>query len=1000
MEPQEPAQPVRVSLKVKALTFISLLLLAVGASLGWYFLSQTEGVITNELQKRALSLTKNLAHNSKYGVLTEDQEILQGLMDGILQEDSVFFVLITDAKGKVLAQAFKEKGSATPDSKAVALARRHAMTLAPDIVAPSVHYHIIDGQGVYHTAAPILTTETTPRKSDQQLATAMLLMGQAAPAEPNPTPKTIRRGSVQILLSPAKVRANIQSTFTTGTVLTLGIILVGLLGSLLFCSYTLTPVQAVARAASKVAAGDLSQRVKAASRDEIGVLAMTFNHMTESLDQMTRAQQQRLAELSALHAVGLVINSALDLDQLIDLTLGAVVEHLGYDRAKLFLVDADKQALVHGKIAGVSEAIRSRVQNTVIPLRADGGFHAKVALSGEPIRIERMDQVREQAYKPMLDLLATKSLLIVPLKVEDRVLGVLSVDKFRTNRTVTETDQRLLTTLASQLAIAIANALAYREIEQLNASLEEKVLERTEELRFAKEAAEVASQTKSQFLANMSHELRTPLNAIIGYSEMLQEEAEDLDQEDFIPDLQKIHAAGKHLLVLINDVLDISKIEAGRMDLYLETFDVAAMIQDVTLTIQPLAEQKHNTLEVRCEDGLGAMRADLTKVRQALFNLLSNACKFTEQGTVTLVARRQLFDGRAWMTFRVADTGIGMSSEQMARLFQPFSQADASTTRKYGGTGLGLAISRRFCQMMGGDITVESTPGQGATFTIRLPAEAALPQTAATSPEDSSTAEAVPEGTPIVLVIDDDPTVHDLMRRFLAKEGFHMLAARSGAEGLRLAKATHPTVITLDVMMPGMDGWSVLTALQADADLAHIPVIMLTIVDDKNMGYTLGATDYLTKPINWQRLAALMDKYRCEAPPCPVLVIEDDPAMRELLRRTLEREGWTVAEATDGRIALELVAANRPELILLDLMLPEMDGFAFVEALHRREDWRSIPVVVITAKDLTPDDHRRLNGYVERILQKGAYSREELLREVSHQVATSLPREPASLEEE
>jgi signal transduction histidine kinase/DNA-binding response OmpR family regulator/HAMP domain-containing protein len=1000
MEPQEPTQPVRVSLKVKALTFISLLILAVGASVSWYFLSQTQGVLTAELQKRALSLTKNLAHNSKYGVLTEDTEILRELMDGILQEDSVFFVLITDAKGKVLAQAFKEHEQTTPNSSAVELARRHAMTLAPAVVAPSVHYHVIDERGIYHTAAPILTTETAPSKSDQQLATAMLLMGQGASAEPHQAPETIRRGSVQILLSPTKVHANIRNTFTTGIILTLGIILVGLLVSFLFCGYTLTPVQAMARAAAKVAGGDLSQRVEATSRDEIGVLAMTFNHMTESLDQMTRAQQQRLAELSALHAVGLVINSALDLDQLIDLTLGAVVEHLGYDRAKLFLVDADQQALVHGKIAGVSGAIQSQVQNTIIPLREDGGFHAKAALSGEPIRIESMDQVLDQAYKPMLDLLETKSLLIVPLKVEERVLGVLSVDKFRTHRTVTETDQRLLTTLASQLAIAIANALSYREIEQLNASLEQKVQERTEELRLAKEAAEVASRTKSQFLANMSHELRTPLNAIIGYSEMLQEEAEELGQGDFIPDLQKIHMAGKHLLVLINDVLDISKIEAGKMDLYLETFDVAAMIQDVTLTIQPLAEQKRNTLEVRCEDGLGVMRADLTKVRQSLFNLLSNACKFTEQGTITLVAGRESFDERAWMTFSVTDTGIGMSPEQTARLFQAFSQADASTTRKYGGTGLGLVISRRFCQMMGGDITVESTPGQGSTFTIRLPAETAAPKTAAASQEDFSMVETLPEGTPTVLVIDDDPTVHDLMRRFLTKEGFHMVAARSGVEGLRLAKATHPTVITLDVMMPGMDGWSVLTALQADSELADTPVIMLTIVDDKNMGYTLGATDYLTKPINWQRLAAIMDKYRCEAPPCPVLVVEDDTAMRDLLRRTLEKEGWTVAEATNGRVALELVAANRPELILLDLMLPEMDGFAFVEALRRREAWRSIPVVVITAKDLTPDDRRRLNGYVERILQKGAYGREELLREVSHQVAACLPREPAPLEEE
>ncbi len=517
------------------------------------------------------------------------------------------------------------------------------------------------------------------------------------------------------------------------------------------------------------------------------------------------------------------------------------------------------------------------------------------------------------------------------------------------------------------------------------------------ELSKARNEALDATKAKSIFLANMSHELRTPLNAIIGYTEMLIEETEENEHIEYTPDLKKIHTAGKHLLQLINDILDLSKVEAHKLELYLETFDVNTMIQDVVTTIQPLAEKNGNTFELHSASDLGAMRADLTRVRQVLFNLLSNACKFTERGTISLDVGQEGKDGRDWLYFSVRDNGIGMTSQQMEKLFQPFSQGDSSTTRKYGGTGLGLAISQRFCQMMGGDITVKSEVGKGSTFTMHLPIEVTDQKTEGARP--AKIAESLPmAGANTVLVIDDDPSVHDMLSRSLAKEGFRVKTASDGKEGLRLARELRPDVITLDVLMPNTDGWAILTALKSDPDLASIPVIMLTIIDDKNLGFALGATDYLIKPIEREHLVVTLKKY-CKQPPGPILVVEDDLSTREMLCHMLTKEGWAVAEAENGRIALKLISDNQPAAILLDLLMPEMDGFELISKLRAKERWRKVPVIVVTAKDLTQEDRLRLNGNVEKILQKGNYSRRTLLNEIRTSVKASLQHEKTSSKE-
>lgn len=501
------------------------------------------------------------------------------------------------------------------------------------------------------------------------------------------------------------------------------------------------------------------------------------------------------------------------------------------------------------------------------------------------------------------------------------------------------------------------------------------------ELAVARDRALEAGRAKTEFFAKMSHELKSPLTVIILAAESLEEEAQDLEVEGLSGEIQDILVAAWTLYEQITSILDTSKIEAGKLEVNLSTFDLKELVDtEIRRPIRYLAVKRNNTFEVEFSEKVKPIQADPNLVKNALYNLLSNACKFTENGTVRLEIAETSANERDCVRMRVSDTGIGMSQAEIQRLFKVFSQVDSSTSSRYGGHGLGLANVKSYCQMMGGEVTVESRPGEGSAFTILLPREVD-PRKAESLPPAEPEA-LLAEGARPVLVIDDDPGWRENLLRTLTREGFATVTASSGEEGLRLAKRLHPAAITLDVNMPTMDGWTVLAKLKADPELADIPVVLVTLTDSKNYGFALGASDYLTKPLNRDRLISVLRKRLDEGRKGPVLVVEDEPGIRTGLRSILEGEGFEVHEAENGRVALERLEKVAPRIILLDLLMPEMDGFEFVEQVQRNEAWRSIPVVVLTALPLTEEDRDRLNGWVEAVLQKETTGPEAVLEEL------------------
>ena len=685
---------------------------------------------------------------------------------------------------------------------------------------------------------------------------------------------------------------------------------------------------------------------------QLGEQADSLRRMAVSLTQLSTVERQKLEELGLLQS---------------RIEIGVALAH-----AERVLGRVDAAATEMAKNAGLLDDLDA----TLKALRAEGALRldSREALLAD----ELAGDLRMLGFFIVAALAVGFLSSVTTAKAVTRPLAALTRDLVALG----EGDLR-----PSHLTAEISGAAEYEVLAQAFENTRHRLSElldamkqRTVELEEAKVLADAANQTKSEFLANMSHELRTPLNAIIGYSEILSEDAKDSGHSEYLPDLNKIRSSGKHLLGLINDILDLTKIEAGRMEMFLETFDVAELIQDAAETVQPLLDKNTNSLTVNVPANVGAIHADQVKVRQMLLNLLSNASKFTKEGVVALsVDREVVLNGDDVFVFRVRDTGIGMSPEQLSRLFQPFMQAESSTTKRFGGTGLGLAITKHLAELMGGSVTVESELGRGTTFTLRVPNSPLSSDDAPDSTgvvSDSSDANAA-----TVLVIDDEPSARDMISRMLVKDGYRVVTAANGAEGLRIAAEVAPDVITLDIMMPGMDGWAVLSKLKADPALAAIPVVVATIIDDRNLSVSLGAAGYITKPIDREHLSEVVRRVRSTPGLKNVLIVEDDADARKLMRRLFEKEGWNVAEAENGSVALAAIESSPPSLVLLDLMMPVMDGFEFIEQLRKCSTGRDIPVVVHTAKDLTEQDRQRLRGSVDNVLQKGGHTN-EVVKEV------------------
>ena len=678
---------------------------------------------------------------------------------------------------------------------------------------------------------------------------------------------------------------------------------------------------------------------------EQAALALRNVELFSALQARSAELARKVDEMEALAEVGEAISSTLDPDEVLTTIVEHAVELSGADGGSLMEYDEESRLFRVRTTYGTSDDVREQLKT--VRIHVDESFVGRAATSGMPVQVADLADIEHDPHLRVLFDAGWRSLVVIPLVRSDRIVGALVVRRLVPGAFSDETCD-MLTAFASQSAIALTNARLYQQLE-----LQRRELATT-------------SQHKSDFLASMSHELRTPLNAVIGFSEVLLErmfgELNDR-QADYVQDILD---AGRHLLALLNDVLDLSKVEAGAMELEVTTFPAVDAIQSVLALVRERAGQHGVELRFEAADAPTHITADELRLKQVLLNVIGNAVKFTpEGGSVTL---------HAWsegpeVLITVTDTGIGIADADRSRIFDSFQQGTRSASSSEG-TGLGLTLTRRIVELHGGRMWLDSELGVGSTFGLALPRQAQdLPVEDWSEPE-------VHDGRRAIVVIEDDPSSAELVGVHLTAAGLRPVTVRTGEEGLAAIRALRPTAVVLDIHLPGMDGWDVLSAIKADPQLASTPVVVVSVLPERGRGFALGAADYLVKPVSkegllgavWRAVAERLDR---SGEHRDVVVIDDDPTALELVRATLEPRGWTVTTCTGGAEALSVIRAVNPSIVLVDLLMPDVDGFEVVDAMRADPRTAATPVVVLTAKSLTAQDRSRLQGRIEFVASKG-----------------------------